>query len=185
MTSRILPIVLILVAIGLFFGYINPTYTGSVAALRKEIRSYDAALVAAEAYAKKEAELLAQQSAIPEEGRARIEAFLPDSVDNVQLILDLDSLAARSGLELSDFNIKTSLDKEENGDEFTLGTEKPFESLEISVSAGGTYEAFKRFLVGTEYSLRPLDLVEVSVQDSPTGVYSYTMTFRIYWLATP
>lgn len=187
MTSRILPVVIILIALGLFFGYVHPTYTGSVAELRTEIRSYDSALEAADAYREREAELLAEKNAIPAEGLARIEAFLPDGVDNVQLILDLNALADRTDMLLSDFDI-TEVDQdfdETNPERIPLASDGLVEAIELSVSGVGSYESFKTFLDGVEWSLRPLDLVELNISQSDTGIYNYDMHFRIYWLATP
>ncbi len=181
MISRIVPIILVLIAIGLFFGYINPTYTGQVATLRSEIASYDGALAAATKFGKKEKELLAQRDALPQDGLARIEAFLPDGVDNVQLILDLNSLASRSGLTLSNFDISAPK-QTGSADKLSLASEGPIESLDLSVSATGSYAALKTFLLGAEWSLRPLDLIDLSISESKTGVYTYDMTFRIYWL---
>ena len=185
MIGRLLPFVTILIAVGLFFGYINPTYTGSVAAERAEIASYDNALAAAEAFAKKENDLLAERNSVPAEGIKRLEVFLPDGVDNVQLILDLDALANRSGIKLSDFEMdvaKATSGAGQSAGTLPLDPQTPIESLSLEVSATGTYEAFRTFLTGVETSLRPLDLVSMEVQDSDTGVYSYDMVFAIYWL---
>ncbi len=179
--TRIIPILLILASIGIFFGYINPTYSGEVRALREEIRSYDAALRAAEAFREKEAQLLLERNGISDEGLERVENFLPDGVDNVQLILDLNALASRSGVSLSDFDIVESANTQQ-GAALELESEDAVDSLDLSVSATGSYDAFKTFLKGTEWSLRPLDLISLEIQDSATGVYTYQMTFRIYWL---
>lgn len=184
MTSRILPVIILLVAIGLFFAYVHPTYTGSVAELRSEIASYDAALKAAEAYREKEAELIAERSALPPADLARLEAFLPDGVDNVQLILDLNALADRTGILLSDFDT-TEVDDEQSGDleQIPLASDELTDSIELSVNAVGSYASFKQFLDGVEWSLRPLDLVSLTISESDTGIYTYDMRFRIYWLA--
>lgn len=206
--SRIIPILLVIGAIGLFIGYTQPTYGGSIAALKDEITNLDSALNAAEQFKLKEAQLTQQRNAMAGEQLERLEAFLPDSVDNVQLIVDLNSLAARSGVQLSEFNIAGG----DSGSDTTssartsaaplaapgvasgpgamtpqsntlaLQTSEPTESLELSVSATGSYAAFRTFLTGVEQSLRPLDVIELSVQDSDTGVYTYDITFRLYWL---
>ncbi len=181
MMSRLIPVALVLIAIGLFFGYINPTYGGRIAELRTEIKSYDAALDAAKKFVAKETELKLQRDSISDESLARIEAFLPDGVDNVRLILDLNSLASRSGVVLSNFDTSATATSNE-GDKLSLASAGPVDSLDLSVSATGNYNSFKAFLKGAEWSLRPLDLVDLAIEDSSTGVYSYTMTFRIYWL---
>ncbi len=181
MISRITPVVLILIAVGLFFSYINPTYNGTVSALHSEIQSYDKALLAAQKYHDKEVLLMEERKNIPEDTLDRIETFLPNGVDNVQLILDLNALAKRSGLTLSDFDIAESENNQE-GDTFSLLAQTQVESLDLSVSAIGSYSSFKTFILAAEQSLRPLDVVELSVQDSETGVYTYHIKFRIYWL---
>lgn len=199
--SRIIPLLLVIGAIGLFMGYTQPTYGNSVTVLKEEIRSFETALSAAEQFKLKEAQLTQQRAALSQEQLDRLEAFLPDSVDNVQLIVDLNSLAARSGVQLSQFDIaevgddaraETSAGQPAAGATtaplaptsapLALQSSEPIEALELSVSATGSYAAFRTFLEGVEQSLRPLDVVELSVQDSETGVYTYDVTFRLYWL---
>ena len=184
--SRVLPILFLVVAGALFFGYINPTVMGPIAETRAEIKKYDAALAAATRFEQKQLQLQTEVKALPADGVARLEEFLPDSVDNVQLILDLDGLAARSGIKVENFNTPTpTLERSTSDTEtpaVTLGDGKPYESLDINISAVGSYAQFRSFLSGIESSLRPLDLVALQVTDSTTGIYTYDMTLRIYWL---
>ncbi len=183
MITRIFPIILFLASIGLFFGYIHPTYTGDIASLSADIENYDAALASAKRFKEKEVQLAGNKNTFSAEQIARLESFLPDSVDNVQLILDLNSLASRSGVQLSDFDVGESgeSDTAQKGTP-SLVVQAPYDSLDLSVSAVGTYASLRTFLAGVENSLRPLDVVELSVKDSTTGVYTYEITFRLYWL---
>jgi len=181
MISRITPVVLLLIAIGVFFSYTNPTYSKNVQTLRAEIYGYDAALRAASEYADKEGRIAEEQAGLPEGELARLETFLPDGVDNVQLILDLDALADRTGITLSEFDVESPEQADPNS-ALQLESDSPIESLDIGVTAIGPYASFKTFLAATERSLRPLDLVNLDIEDSETGVYTYSMTFRIYWL---
>jgi Tfp pilus assembly protein PilO len=175
--------VTILIALGLFFGYVNPTYTGEVARLHAEIESYDHALAAANEFKKKQSELTEERAKISDADIARLERYLPDGVDNVQLILDLDALANRSGVKLSDFEIDVSDDTNSGGEPAGLPVAaETVESITLGVSASGTYASFRTFLSGVEKSLRPLDLVALDISDSETGVYTYNMIFAIYWL---
>jgi hypothetical protein len=189
--SRLIPLCMIIGAIGLFIGYTQPTYDTATIPTQASITDVDTALVAAQRFKEKEVELARQQAAIDPAQLARVSAFLPDSVDNVQLIVDLNSLAARSGIQLSNFDIEGGAPAAGTpnapaalaGSPTTvLGSGESVESLQLSVSATGTYAAFRAFLDGVEKSLRPLDVVELAVQDSTTGVYTYKITFRLYWL---
>jgi Tfp pilus assembly protein PilO len=184
MIGRILPIILILIAIGLFAGYINPVYSTKITPLKAEIHQYDSTLAAANDFNRKEAELARERNSIPNESIQRLETYLPDGVDNVQLILDLNALAAKSGMQLSNFDIKSSVSAPNaSGGALPLQSGgKAMDSLDLTVKATGSYGAFRTFLAGLEQSLRPMDIVQMSLADSQTGVYTYNITFRIYWL---
>jgi hypothetical protein len=184
MTRLLLPILAILIAIGIFFGYVSPTWNGPIAQAKTQIASYNSALAAAAAFTTKENQLLAEENAIPAASLARLAAYLPDGVDNVQLILDLNSLASKSGMTLSNFNVAddTSDDSSDGSSSGLPESTNPVDSLTLSVTAAGTYPAFRAFLAGTEQSLRPLDVTNLTLADSATGVYNYTITYRIYWL---
>lgn len=191
--SRILPLLALVFAIALFFLYVRPTFSGPIAATRTQIASYNDALAAADRFQQKEAQLTQQRAQIPADSLARLTEFLPDGVDNVQLILDLDALAARSGITLSNFDTKGNDSGTVVGGATTpastiptLGqqvlTGSPTDSLNLTFKATGTYPAFRSFLAGIENSLRPLDVTDLQVTKSDTGVYTYAVTVRIYWL---
>lgn len=199
--QRLLPLIILVFAIALFFLYVKPTYSGSISATRAQIASYDDALAAAKRFQQKEAQLTQERAQIPSDSLARLSEFLPDGVDNVQLILDLDALAARSGVTLSDFstagNSSTAATAAptnstpplpSNGAIPTLGQQNglqanmPTDSINLTFKATGSYSAFRSFLSGMENSLRQMDVTDLQVTQSNTGVYSYAVTVRIYWL---
>ncbi len=184
--SKVLPVVFLLIAGALFIGYIHPTVTGSIATTSKKVKEYDAALIAAKRYEQKIAELGDERQKLSTDSIKRLEEFLPDSVDNVQLILDLDGLAARSGIKIDNFNTTDLAPSvsgvDANGQSVSLDEGKPYESLDITISASGSYSQMRAFLDGVESSLRLIDLVSLQLTDSPTGIYKYQMTFRLYWL---
>ncbi len=186
--SRIFPIFSVLLAVGLYFAYIGPTYNTQIVEAQKNINTDNQALTAAAAFTAKENQLTAEVNQIPPTSISRLEEFLPDGVDNIQLLLDLNSLAARTGISLSNFSISdntTSSQGAGSSDSGTVTSGAPsdqVQSLNLSVTATGTYAAFKTFLMAAEQSLRPLDVVNLSVQSAPNGVYTYNVTFQIYWL---
>lgn len=189
--SKFIPILCLVIAGGIFFGYINPTVTGNIATLNQEVAKYDSALAAAKRFEQKQAQLTTAQKNLPADAVERLSAFLPDGVDNVQLILDLDALAARSGIALGNFKTTESgkgraptsaTGNVDTAATMVLDSGLPTDSVDISMSASGSYAALRTFLDGVESSLRPLDLVEFQLADSSTGTYNYQMTYRLYWL---
>ncbi len=187
MNSRVLPLLAIIISVAIFFGYVNPTWTGRIARTKAAIASDDQALAAAKAYDAQENTLAAARNAIDPAALSRLSTFLPDSVDNVGIILDLNALAARSGLSLSSVDVSKNSANAENpsgaaGTSSSSAGTGSVGSVDLLVSATGTYSAFQSFLQGTEKSLRLLDVQDLAVNGSETGTYTYTMTLRLYWL---
>jgi Tfp pilus assembly protein PilO len=182
MNSRVLPLLAILIAGGIFFAYINPAWTGSIAETKAAIASDNQALQAASQYAAQQNQLAAARDAVDPSDLARLNALLPSSVDNVGLILDLNALAARSGLALSNIDVVMSSPDTGVGGALPASGASPTGSVDLSLSAVGTYPALQAFLAGVERSQRLLDVRDLMVKGSDTGVYSYKMSLRFYWL---
>ncbi|MHB0865372.1 MAG: GspMb/PilO family protein [Minisyncoccota bacterium] len=183
-SSRILPAFALLLAIAIFFIYINPTWTGSIAAAKNAIAIDDQALVAAQQFTDQENKLAAARDAIDPKNLAALTTFLPDSVDNVGLILDLNALAARSGLSVANVDVagNNSARQSSNSASLPAGSSDPVGSIDLSLSATGSFAAFQAFLDGVERSKRLLDVRDISVTGSDTGIYTYEMMIRLYWL---
>lgn len=181
--NRLLSIIAFGAAIGIFFGYVNPTWTGSIAAAKNSIQADNEALSAANEFNAKQNELASARNAIDPANLARLNSFLPDSVANVGLILDLNALAARSGISLSSIDVAQG-DTGGSGNSTALPAagDSPVGSIDLQLSAIGTYSSLHAFLEGIERSVRLLDVTELTVKGSDTGVYTYNMTMRLYWL---
>ena len=188
MNNRILPVLVLIFSAGIFFMYVNPTWSGSIASAKASIANDNQVLVTANQYTAQQNELASAKNAIDPADLARLSTFLPDSVDNVGLILDMNALAARSGLSLSNIDIATDATVSSgSANTATTGTApttsiNPVNSVDLSLSAVGTYTAFQSFLQGVEKSARILDVRDIVIAGSSTGVYTYKMTVRLYWL---
>ncbi len=186
MTNRLLPFVSIVLALGIFFAYVSPLWSGKVAEQKAAIAGDVQALSSAKRYVERENQLTEERNAMDPVGLARLEKFLPDSVDNIGLILDLNSLAARSGLNLSSVDVVQS----RAGTGSTSGAAlpsmpsvaNPLGTVDLKMSAVGTYTALQSFLMGMELSQRLLDVRDVTIKNAANGVYTYNITARLYWL---
>jgi len=185
MNSRVLPALALILAVGIFFGYVGPTWGGSIAKTRAAITIDDQALAAAQQYSAQQNQLAAARDAIDPANLTALDNFLPDSVDNVGLILDLNALAARSGISVASIDVITSDAVGGRGvaaGALPVAGTNPVGSVDLSLSAFGTFAAVQSFLAGIERSTRILDVHDFVVKGSDTGVYEYQMTLRLYWL---
>lgn len=186
MITRLMPFLALALAGAVIFGYIVPTYQNSIVATQKHIKSYEDALSAAKGFTQKEADLAQQRNSISQDNLARLESFLPDGVNNIQIIIDLSNLAAKSGMVLSNPNFDLSSVSSGSSDPNTLALQSsnPVDSLQGSFELTGTYAQFRAFMAGLEQSLRPLDVVTLGVTSGDGANYKYNVTVRLYWLHT-
>ncbi len=186
MTSRILPIFALMLALAGFLLYVSPAWSGPIQEAKSTIANNKRILAAAEEFEKRKNDLAAARNEIDPENLKRLEILLPDSVNNVGLILDLNALAARSGISLSNIDIQSTSDQSGGAGAYdaSLGAARPdpVSSVDLSVTAVGTYPALQAFLSGIEKSARLLDVNDLTVRGSETGVYTYQMVVRLYWL---
>ncbi len=186
MNSRVLPLFALLFAAGIFFGYVKMVWSGPIRETKAAIYDNELALAAADEYKKKQNTLASARNAIDPEKLKRLSVFLPDSVDNVGLILDINALAARSGLSLANIDVLASGANDTGSSAgtgaLTVARTNPIGSIDLSISAIGNYTALQAFLVGIEKSARLLDVRDITVRSSDTGIYNYKMVVRLYWL---
>lgn len=214
--SNITPIILILASIGLFFGYINPTYTGvtgaintadkSIQELRVEENGYKEALNKTREIELVRNGLLARFNDLKESDKEKITKLLPDHIDSVRLIIDINNIAAEYGMSLSNIILTASgvLPTPKTGMSASAATfvgpdERQYDSIKLGFTITGTYENFIQFLKEIEESLRLVDVTSlafssaklatpvsgqgVAVSSVPvSNLYTYTMTIRTYYL---
>ncbi len=188
MTKLILSVAALAIAGGVLMFYTQPTYD-QVLALELEVGEYNQALEkAAELQALKQS-LLSRYNAFNPADIDRLHKLLPDHVDNVRLVLDLDNLAGRHGMALQNVTLSNPTATQEKGAIGAIGSgREKFQSLTLKFAAHGTYADFRGFIEDLERSLRIVDLVSLSLQegsDNKPGQeprYRYDITVRTYWL---
>ena len=179
----------IALAAGIFFLFAQPRYEG-IRQVQAEISEYNQALERAAELQQLKQSLLSRYNAFNPSDIERLKKLLPDHVDNVRLVLDLDNLAAKHGLGLQNVVISTPQSGDDSQSAITAAIEstQKYDLLTLQFATEGTYSNFTAFLRDLETSLRIVDLVSLSLaqgSESPPGgepSYRYDITFRTYWL---
>jgi Tfp pilus assembly protein PilO len=174
---------------GLFFFYTKPAYDG-VREVQTQIDQYDQALNKAAELQKLKQSLLSRFNAFNPADVDRLHKLLPDHVDNVRLVLDLDTLASQHGFALQNVVINAPNTAVQAGEEqVTIGpSRQTYDSLTLRFATSGTYPKFVEFINALENSLRLVDVVALTMDvDSAGGggsdpSYRFDITLRTYWL---
>ena len=204
-----LPIILIGIALAGFFMYVNPTYT-NIKSLQSKLSQYDAALSNSKIFEGEKERLTKKSQAISALEKTKLSILLPNSVDNIRLILELDNTASTYGMSLKD--VKYSVDTLIKDPTVTDTTDKPvkakvlqskikekkdYGNWDLEFSTQGTYANFLSFLNDLEHNLRIVDVVAVDFSsvatktNNATGItldttsnenYKYNFKIKTYWL---
>lgn len=188
MMRTIVSLICVVAAGSIFMLYTKPAYDG-VQAKNTQIVQYDQALEKATELQQLKQTLLSRYNTFNPADIERLQKLLPDHVDNVRLILDLDSLAGKHGMALQNVAVSSSENKTSTTQTASgaVGASKQkYDSLTIKFTTQGTYDTFKNFIADIEKDLRIVDLVSLDLSNaSGSGQstnYTYDITLRTYWL---
>lgn len=187
-----IPIILIIVSIGVFFTYIDKEYS-DILELNKVKKDFVNQELKTRQIIKERRELIEKYEKIDSVSEKALEKLLPNQVDNVELIVDIQRIIKENGIgiQISDISLDESnnnIQKTKNGQiEFEDG-KKNYNSIDVSFSFTTKYEIFKRFMNNIKKSLRVLDVVSVGFKPQITKIgessdnFKFDIKLRTYWL---
>ncbi len=192
----LIPSILIILSVISFVVFTDPTYK-DIKELKAEASSYNLALDNARSLQETRDELAMKYNSFDPDDIDRVEKLLPDNVDNIRLIIEIEKIAAKYGMILKQVKYDTfDADDESTGSLKTetksnaLMSNKEYGEFELQFSTEGDYTKFLSFLRDIEQSLRVVDITDVgfsSLSDVTTtglssGSYKYDFTVKTYWL---
>jgi hypothetical protein len=198
----ITPILFILISIGLFFVVVNPL-RASVNQLRSDIAAYNSALDNSTYLQKTEDKLLETYKNIQPDDKNRLENFLPNTVNNIKFILEVERLANQYNMPIENIKFDSST--------FSANTKTPtagnppntsviiasdpsasntYGTFEVDFDTQASYDNFLLFLKDLEHNLRLIDIQSISFNSPSTNtttaggtpLYTYSLKIQTYWL---
>lgn len=194
MTRFILPIILIVIAATSFFMFTKPLYE-DIATLRVDVNSYNEALNNSKALENERDKLASKYNAISKEDLDKLQKLLPDNIDNIRLILEIEKIASPYGMALKDVKYNSSEGDTKGVDTpgvvqggGNIAAQKDYRILNMEFSVTGSYNNFINFTKDLESNLRIVDISSVAfsseadLKTNPNGLYKYNFKIRTYWL---
>ncbi len=180
MFKFIIPLFLIVLSGGLFFTYINPAYT-ETSDLKEVQQEYDNALTKSKELREVRQELLAKYNSFSEEDIKRIGKLLPDNIDNVKLIMEINQIAVRNGGMIRSIDIYSETnDSNKKGD---LGPNlKGYDSIGLRFVVEARYDDFVNFMHDLSDNLRIVDIVDYTLKAGQGEIYKHNVNIKTYWL---
>ena len=191
------PTILIGLAIAGFFLFTNPLY-GDITKLRDQSVSFNEALDNSKSLEAERDKLTEKYNSIDPNNLAKLQKLLPDSVDNIRLILEVEGVASPYGMVLKDvkYDTTTPTATTTTGSAAAKTNSTDYGTWNLEFSTKGTYSNFLNFLEDLEKNLRIVDISSIdfssdngalnaaSSTSSSTSSDTYTYSFKIktYWL---
>lgn len=183
--KRYLPIILILLAIGIFFVFIDPEYT-KVKELSRERVENEKTLTLAKQLQDKREVLQSSFNNISAAEKDQLSKLLPDTVDNVRLVLDINNIAETYGVVIRNISVEAEQANNDLVDAQVISADNTdnIGVITLGFSMVATYDVFIQFMKDLEEALRIVDIKSLSVQKSSLegNFLNFTITLDTYWL---
>jgi Tfp pilus assembly protein PilO len=184
------PILSILIAGAAIFFFVKPMFV-EIQAVQAETKGYTDAIDKATQFNVLLASLLEKKNSFSTRELDRLETLVPDQIDGVRALVDLERLATSHGLLFSRVTVDLAgegiEDSEESSKDVADGSvvqlQNGLRALDIEFSVVGGYSQFKSFLEDVERSLVLMDISELTFQTQVGELTNYNVTVRLYGMS--
>lgn len=195
-----MPLILIGIGIAVFFVFTNPLYH-DVLQLRVRVASFNEALNNSKMLENERDKLTAKYNSINPENLTKLQKFLPENIDNIRLILEIEQIATPYAMSLKDIKYNTTntatnptvLGFNQGGAVATKNSPKDYGIWDLEFSTSGSYNNFLNFTKDLERNLRIVDISSIEFVSSAgagpntalntfTDNYKYNFKIKTYWL---
>jgi Tfp pilus assembly protein PilO len=185
--SKLTPFILILVSIGIFFFFIDPQYK-EIKELNIEKKNNQSTLADADRLDRRMREIQSQFNSFSENEKELLRKILPDQVDNVRLIDEIDKIASKEGVVIKDIGVVntgnetlSSTSGNRNQNIINTSTNSRYGTITLSFNLTAPYPVFKNLMNELEESLRLVDIKKFSVKSTESDFYDFSVTLNTYW----
>ncbi len=176
----IMPLIFIAAAIAGFVMYTNPEYQkikeSSVS--YKDIMEANSKATQLRAVRDK---LTGDRAKIAEADFDKLKKMLPDGVENVRLVIDIDDIAKNHNMKIK--NTRVNDISSRTGSTGAVGPDATkYGTISLSFSVTSSYDDFLSFLRDLETSERLVDVTNLSFSSTKNDIYDFNVTIHTYWL---
>lgn len=176
----IAPLLMVIVAVAVFFQFTDPIFA-EIKTIQERQVTLNNGLDNAKKLREVMKELLDQRNAMSETDLEKLNKLLPDNVDNVRLIIDINNIAKPYGMSIK--GLKVQMPEEKAEDAVARDRDNIKQAMvTLSFSITGDYNQFQSFLSDLSQSLRLVDVSVTGFNSNEKGIYDYKVEVETYWL---
>lgn len=183
--KKYLPLIFIILSVALFFVFVDPQYE-EIQSLSKKKNDNDTMLQLAQDLQRKRDVLKGAYNNISVDERRELEKLLPDTVDNVRLILDINNIAEQYGITIQNIDVTKDESKSASGDAKNVASSidrtGDIGTIRLGFTVSATYEVFLNFIKDLEEALRVVDIRVLNITSGQGPFMNYEVILDTYWL---
>ena len=203
MNRNITATILIVLAVGIYVTFTRGLLDDA-SAVKTMNDQYVSALNNAAKLISTRDQVLKSYNGISADDRDRINKMIPNTVDNIRLIIDLNSVALQHGFSLKNITataksgssgsggsspasanpVSSASSYSSNALSASIAT-PTLDTVAVSFSVTAPYQQFISFMQDLEASLRVMDITHLTVSGNDSGTYDFGVQLNTYWLRQP
>lgn len=164
-------IVMTIIALGLLFFYVHPTFT-NIGMIQESIMLYQTEIGKVNDVNEKLANLNQRLNAVSQADKSNLATYLPDSVDHMAVSADILNMAVEADVFLESI-------RSNEGISSTLSTTPTIKHTFV-LGITGTYDNIKAFLAKLEENNYPLETHNLALTASETDLMKATLNVVTY-----
>lgn len=172
----VLPTLFIALSIGTYYVFINPEYK-KITALRATEQRYIQAQAESEELADTYDRLATEYNNLSQSDIAKLDTFLPDTLDTTRFAMNIDAVAAKYGIKIREITITNPTSNS------VTEESKPFVTNLVNFKFKSPYPNFVQFMRDLEQSLQLMDVTQVSFATTDNGIYDFGISLQTYSLS--
>lgn len=162
--KSLLPLIIILICVGMYFFYISPTL-GDIGALSAKKAEFMSVLQKSKELKNQRDAVLTAYNNISEDGVSRLNKVIPNKFDTVTMASDISGLASRYSLTVSDIKVNEP-SSEVRGAVINTAKNQLYKTIVVNFVVHGSYDSFAKFLKDLESSLHLMDVKSLGIKEA-------------------
>lgn len=178
--KNIISIIIIIISIATFVLVVQPQYT-EIQEMRKTETELERVLDNARRLQSLRDDLIEKRQSIANTDIRRLEKLIPESAENVKLILEFEQISNRNSLAIQ--AASAVRDQEDDSQQSFDVETNDYGVITLDFSLQGTYNNFISFLEDIEKNLRITDIRSLNISPSDeSSNYGFDISIDTYWL---
>lgn len=167
------PIAAIIISVIVLFTYVKPTLN-EVKGIQSETREYSDVIANAKQFNDLIQTRVAEMDTIGVRNLARLDKFLPNDIDEVRFLYDIDTIAKKHRMLFGNISVEEDTEDDDSG---------TVSFVEMSFALIGSYEQFKNVLKDFEQSLALTEVTEINFSAGEGDLIQFELTVRTFQLS--